>query len=204
MQTRGSHPDYSRTCTSPSPKSKSQAPGSLSLIPHAQMLWNWHTVDACFLASTWRITSAGMFAGSCIGVVALVVFLEFLRRVSREYDRRVFEESRSLLNIAGTVSSSVSSREDGLITAMSDEKGGDKQQVAALHLTETSKGPVNGKFVRPSLVQQSVRALLYTAQLSLAYILMLLAMSFNGYILVCIFVGGFLGFLVFNWEVRTM
>lgn len=51
-----------------------------------QMLWNWYTVDSCFISRTWRITSKGMFAGSCIGVICLVICLEGLRRAQREYD----------------------------------------------------------------------------------------------------------------------
>jgi hypothetical protein len=51
------------------------------------MLWNWYTVDSCFIASSWHITSKGMFAGSCIGVILLVMALEFLRRSVKEYDR---------------------------------------------------------------------------------------------------------------------
>ena len=51
------------------------------------MLWNWYTVDSCFISSTWHITSKGMFAGSCIGVILLVIALEGLRRGQRELDR---------------------------------------------------------------------------------------------------------------------
>ena len=51
------------------------------------MLWNWYTVDACFISSTWHVRSRGAFAGSCIGVVLLVMSLEFLRRAQREFDR---------------------------------------------------------------------------------------------------------------------
>src|ERR1700679_2420036 len=51
------------------------------------MLWNWYTIDACFLSSSWHITSHGMLAGSCIGVICLVLLLEFLRRSVKEYDR---------------------------------------------------------------------------------------------------------------------
>ena len=44
-----------------------------------QMLWNWYTVDACFLSTSWRINNDGAFAATCIGVVLLVVALEVLR-----------------------------------------------------------------------------------------------------------------------------
>lgn len=36
-----------------------------------------------FLAESWHVTSKGMFAGSCIGVICLVISLEFLRRIQR-------------------------------------------------------------------------------------------------------------------------
>jgi copper transporter 1 len=59
------------------------------------MLWNWNTVDTCFIAKSWHITSRGMFAGSCIGVVLLVILLEFLRRLGKEYDRLLLRQHKS-------------------------------------------------------------------------------------------------------------
>jgi copper transporter 1 len=53
------------------------------------MLWNWNTVDSCFLSSTWHIRSKGMFAGSVIGVFLLVIAIEAVRRGAREYDRYI-------------------------------------------------------------------------------------------------------------------
>jgi hypothetical protein len=38
----------------------------------SQMLWNWHVNDACFVSSSWHITSDGMMAASCIGTALLV------------------------------------------------------------------------------------------------------------------------------------
>ena len=69
-----------------------------------QMLWNWNTVDACFISSTWRITSDGMFAGSCIGVICLVMCLEALRRLQREYDAYLVRQYRKRNESVGTVS----------------------------------------------------------------------------------------------------
>jgi copper transporter 1 len=53
---------------------------------------------------------------------------------------------------------------------------------------------------RPSLVEHSVRSLLHMVQFAVAYIIMLLAMYFNGYIIICIFIGAFLGAFIFSWE----
>lgn len=51
------------------------------------MLWNWYTVDSCFLAETWHVKTKGAFAGSVIGVFLLVILIEAFRRGAREYDR---------------------------------------------------------------------------------------------------------------------
>ena len=45
-----------------------------------------------FLSRSWHIESHGMFAASCIGVGLLVVSLEFLRRIGKEYDVAVLRQ----------------------------------------------------------------------------------------------------------------
>lgn len=37
-------------------------------------------------------------------------------------------------------------------------------------------------------------------QFAVAYIIMLMAMYYNGYIIICIFIGAFLGAFLFAWE----
>jgi copper transporter 1 len=64
------------------------------------MLWNWYSVDTCFLSSSWHNTTKGMFAGSVIGVFILVILIEAVRRGGREYDRYLSK------NALGRVSSS--------------------------------------------------------------------------------------------------
>lgn len=65
------------------------------------MLWNWTTVDACFLSKTWHVTSKGMFAGSVLGVFFLCVAIEALRRAAREYDRKIAAMNRTLAPAKG-------------------------------------------------------------------------------------------------------
>jgi copper transporter 1 len=123
------------------------------------MLWNWYTVDSCFLARSWHVTSNGMFAGSCIGVVLLVIALEFLRRSGKEYDHYILREYQKKLT-AITLPSPGSSTDHG--------KNG-----AAL----TARGiePVS-KF-RPTVLQQAIRALLHMTAFAVAYFIMLYAHS---------------------------
>jgi copper transporter 1 len=54
--------------------------------------------------------------------------------------------------------------------------------------------------LRPSILQQIFRAILHAIQFGIAYIVMLLAMYYNGYFIICIFLGAFVGSFIFNWE----
>lgn len=53
------------------------------------MLWNWTTVDACFLSSSWHVTSKAMFGGSVVGVFFLCMAIEAIRAAARAYDRKL-------------------------------------------------------------------------------------------------------------------
>lgn len=124
------------------------------------MLWNWYTVNACFLSSSWHIRSKAHFAGSCIGVVLLVVALELVRRAQREFDNRVLKSRRSsTLSPAESASGSPSQAKQAT--------------VSLLRLVPASS-------YTPKLWEQVVRSLLYMVQFAVGYIIMLLAMYYNG------------------------
>lgn len=53
---------------------------------------------------------------------------------------------------------------------------------------------------RPNLLQQAFRTLIRTAQFTLGYCIMLMAMYYNGYIIICIILGVFIGTYIFQWE----
>lgn len=140
------------------------------------MLWNWYTIDACFLTSTWQIQNQGMMAATCIGVMLLVVLVEFLRRLGREYDNvlhRQFERRAATYGAAVAVSGCT-----GAVTLA-------RQTVT----------------FRSTPLQQLVRAVIHALTFGGAYIIMLLAMYFNGYIIISIFVGSGLGKFFCDWLV---
>ncbi|ORY12632.1 Ctr copper transporter [Clohesyomyces aquaticus] len=157
------------------------------------MLWNWYTIDACFLSSSWHITSKGMFAGSCIGVILLVLVLEFLRRAGKEYDRFLLAQHIRSLSIP-TPASSASSHNCSTAAVA---------KAATSSTAPTPNGtyqPIRESTFRPNVMQQAIRALLHMLQFAVAYFIMLLAMYYNGYIIICIFIGAYLGYFVFGWE----
>ncbi|KAF4979855.1 hypothetical protein FZEAL_4021 [Fusarium zealandicum] len=140
------------------------------------MLWNWNTIDACFLAESWQIQNKGMMAATCIGVLLLVILVEFFRRLGKEYDallQRQFQRQATTHGVA-------------LAAA------GCTGAVMPTHQTLT---------FRASPLQQLVRAVIHAITFAGAYIIMLLAMYFNGYIIICIFVGSGLGKFFCDWLV---
>jgi copper transporter 1 len=160
-----------------------------------QMLWNWNVLDACFISESWQIKSKGMFAGSCIGVILLVMALEFLRRLSKEYDRFLikqhtakFQDSPAPIVVAAKSANAASKAGPESVNS----------QEAACP-TGTAMPPF-----RPNVLQQATRALLHMVQFAVAYFVMLLAMYYNGYFIICIFIGAYIGSFIFQWETLSV
>ncbi len=141
-----------------------------------------------FLSSTWHITSRGMFAGSCIGVIFLVMSLEFLRRLSKEYDRYILRQYQ-LTYIPNAVPTSTQS------TAPEQSYSKTAEPEVSKEVRSLKMSPF-----RPHILQQVVRATLHMLQFAVAYFVMLLAMYYNGYIIICIIIGAWVGAFIFSWE----
>ncbi|KAI9701729.1 MAG: Copper Transporter integral membrane protein that functions in high affinity copper transport [Bogoriella megaspora] len=156
------------------------------------MLWNWYTIDACFLSESWRITSHSMFAGSCIGIILLVMSLEGLRRLAVVYDGYLLRKYtvRDYSKVRQKSSSERSLRNPS-----------NADDIRALSVPIVAGEPTpQSRTVRPGPLEQAVRSWLHMMQFGVAYLVMLLAMYYNGYILLSILIGAFLGFFLFQWK----
>jgi copper transporter 1 len=175
----------------------SRASASPARANKEQMLWNWYTIDACFLSRSWHITSHGAFAATCIGVVLLVVLLEALRRIGKEYDEHIQRDfAARLALIAGSPIEPLSaSSADGTSPAPATCP-------AAANATE-AVAPQTVTF-RATPLQQFTRAVIHAATFGVAYIVMLLAMYYNGYIIISILIGALLGKFLCDWMTRTV
>ncbi|KAI9903776.1 hypothetical protein N3K66_000305 [Trichothecium roseum] len=141
------------------------------------MLWNWYTIDACFLSKSWRIENQGMMAATCIGVILLVTLVEFFRRLGKEYDGFLTRQFHRRAASLGPV-------------AIADGCAGGTTELARRDVV-----------FRATPLQQAIRAFLHALTFGGAYIVMLLAMYFNGYIIICIFLGSGIGKFVCDWLV---
>jgi copper transporter 1 len=113
-------------------------------------------------------------------VILLVIVLEALRRAGKEYDRYIVNQHIKTLSPASSSASSAN---------------GSKNPATA----DTTPLVAVPRF-RPSVLQQAIRALLHMLQFAVAYFVMLLAMYYNGYIIICIFIGAYIGYFIFGYE----
>ncbi|KAH6854681.1 putative high affinity copper protein [Chaetomium sp. MPI-CAGE-AT-0009] len=170
--------------------------GSGSAGPECKisMLWNWYTIDACFLTSSWQIASHGAFAATCLGVILMVVVLEGLRRLGKEYDEHIQRDFAARVALITNVPAAA---------APADAAGSSCPAAVPGRTAEEAQAPRTVTF-RVSPLQQFVRALIHAATFGLAYIVMLLAMYYNGYIIICILIGALLGKFLCDWMTRTV
>ncbi|KAI0403995.1 ctr copper transporter [Xylaria palmicola] len=148
----------------------------LSLTTGFQMLWNWNTIGSCFFAESWKIKTEGMMAATCIGVFLLAIMLEFVRRVGKEYD--------------------------GFILRQFQQHADAQAAMARLEDDCCSAGLRAGSetaIFRATPMQQLIRSFIHAVAFGIAYILMLIAMAFNGYVIIVIIIGAGFGKFLCDW-----
>lgn len=165
------------------------------------MLWNWNVEDSCFLANSWHITSRGMFGGTCVGIVFLVVALEFVRRMHREYDRfivRQWKASQEALD-----SSVVNDKSSSSQSSFAEKLGSRVKNFNGPLLSNRRLGILGSteEVFSPTLFQQLIRSVFYVVTAGAGYIVMLLLMYFNGYIFFCVLIGALIGYFFFESDV---
>ncbi|KAF3917014.1 hypothetical protein ABW21_db0204226 [Orbilia brochopaga] len=174
------------------------------------MYWNWYTIDACFLSKSWHITSAGMFAGSCIGIVFLVVAVEGLRRLARELDRHIVRDWHARAALAAS-HTNIHVKNPSTAPPAATSTPDSASEKVAVGKTPASRNrgllerfcpvPINTAATpRPTIFQQLLKSFIYAVLIGVGYILMLLAMYYNGYIFFCLIIGAWLGNFLFGWD----
>jgi len=130
--------------------------------------------------------------------------LELLRRLSKEYDRyilRVAQKQRSTaLSLEGASPGQLSPSPTQKNIEATDRDVESIGSLTAAIGCESTRGNKLGKTFKPTLLQQAIRATLHMVQFAVAYFIMLLVMYYNGYLIICIIIGAWLGAFMFSWE----
>ncbi|KAF9993677.1 hypothetical protein BGZ65_010759, partial [Modicella reniformis] len=129
---------------------------------------------------SWRIDTPFALIISCIIIIGLAASYELLRAQSRRYEERLIEGARKRhggesSTRAGVSSNGIAEHEDEILLLPSGMSG-----------------------LRLSSQQQLTRALFYMAQVFVGFFLMLIFMTFNGYLMASTVIGSGLGFFYFG------
>jgi copper transporter 1 len=127
------------------------------------MLWNWTTLDTCFLTRTWHVSTLPTFFLSCLAIFALALGLELLRRLIKDHERYLRERRvRAAEDEEERVGVDVG--EDGMGRPLIAKTG---------EIGEGKAGWGTSGMGREKVYRQAARAGLHTVQVALAYVVML-------------------------------
>ncbi|KAF1912579.1 Ctr copper transporter family-domain-containing protein [Ampelomyces quisqualis] len=147
------------------------------------MLFTWDTTDLCIVFRGWRISGTGSLIASLLAIVLLTAGYEAVREASRRYEAyatRVGER-----RAGGTESS--------------------ETQDTPNNANESSSLLGPGRNVGKNSEQQMkiVKGILYAMQVFYSFFIMLLFMTYNGWIMLAVAVGAFVGYLLFSGSSST-
>ncbi|KAF2013291.1 Ctr-domain-containing protein [Aaosphaeria arxii CBS 175.79] len=144
------------------------------------MLFTWDTKDLCIVFHGWHIDGTASLIFSLLAIVLMTAGYEAVRELSRRYD--LYAKSLS------------EGRRSG------DDLTSDRAAQCEDDATESSSLLNPGRLTgRPSEQQTKIiKAILYAVQVFYSFFIMLLFMTYNGWVMFAVAVGAFVGYLLFS------
>ncbi|KAF1932316.1 Ctr copper transporter [Didymella exigua CBS 183.55] len=142
------------------------------------MLFTWDTTDLCIVFRSWHVSGTFSLVVALVGIILLTAGYEAVREASRRYEAH-------------------SSK------ALEGRRGGDDlrvQRAKDVHTTDESSSLLHsGRNAGSNAERQAklVKAALYAVQVFYSFFIMLLFMTYNGWIMLAVAVGAFVGYLLF-------
>ncbi|QPG72837.1 hypothetical protein FOA43_000139 [Brettanomyces nanus] len=176
---------------------------------------------------TWHVNSRGMFAGTCIGVFFWVLAYLWFHRMIVEYDRAIVEYKLAQYaqthsdacccceNGAGestdiTEKAASSSDSSDAIYSVTDSKVSQffrpiarvlKHRWLVNHSHSDKDGSI---LVYPSPLEHLFKSVLYMMEWACSFLIMLMWMYYNGYVVITCILGYFFGQLLFSYAPLTV
>ncbi|TCD68277.1 hypothetical protein EIP91_011243 [Steccherinum ochraceum] len=149
------------------------------------MLWNTQIEDTCIVFESWHISTKTGFVFSCIAIVFLGIFYEWLREAQKNLDRRIAARLRAQGKGKGHVA----------VVSAVDADGDVLEEEDLLTGVPAWKGAVQTSVPVASRV---FRATLYGATVFLSFFLMLVFMTYNAYLILATVLGAAIGHYIFT------
>jgi len=163
------------------------------------MLWNTDIIDTCIVFRSWHISTRAAFFWSCLAIVALGVFYEYLRVFQRKLDYRIALSLSSGQHGAKGKGRSRSLNRTGSISLGPEGSEGNTGSEESGLLSGRSQwlnASITGVPVPP--VSRALRAIVYGATVFISFFLMLVFMTYNAYPIFAVVVGASLGHYIFG------
>ncbi|KAF5328814.1 hypothetical protein D9619_011640 [Psilocybe cf. subviscida] len=161
------------------------------------MLWNTEIVDTCIVFRSWHISTRAAFVWSCLAIVALGIFYEYLRVFQRKLDHHI-ALSLSTGGAKGKGRARSTGRTGSISLGPGESEGNAGLEESGL-LSGGSKwlnASITGVPVPP--VSRALRAIVYGGTVFISFFLMLVFMTYNAYLIFAVVVGASLGHYIFG------
>lgn len=189
----------------------SSSMSGMSMSCTMSMLWNWYTDDVCFISNKWKTTTKAKFGGSCVGVFALLLALNWLRRFMNEYKNECAKLRLSAARVKISSCKTLKSRAKPFIqmnigrTALMDDLANPFLQVLRhnwLNCISNDHFVLEGNkmYIYQSYLEHTLSCVLSTIEWSVLHVTMLLFMYFNGYIFISCMIGTGVGYFLFQYK----
>ncbi|PCD19482.1 hypothetical protein FGRA07_05231 [Fusarium graminearum] len=162
--------------------------GGMTDMCSMNMLFTWDTNNLCIVFRQWHVRSTTSLLFSLIAVIILAIGYEALRSVSRRYEQSLDNRVRS---VPSKLSISISRlyTTSAHISYPGNPKYERKQNAALYPLALSGQADQRAHLIK---------AVLYALQNFYAFMLMLVFMTYNGWVMVSVSLGAFLGYLFFG------
>ncbi|KAG9285420.1 hypothetical protein G9A89_010895 [Geosiphon pyriformis] len=159
------------------------------------MLFNWQRENLCIVFKWWRVDSLFTLLIACLLVALLTASYEALREASRKYEQRIYEGELYRLRdhvSAGPLHSSRNSLED------------DGDLGANIYVKDDV--PLLGAISTVKLTrrQQMTRSFLYALQVFISMFVMLIFMTYNGFLMISVVIGAGVGYYIFAARILSL
>ncbi|KAG2236607.1 hypothetical protein INT48_000161 [Thamnidium elegans] len=148
----------------------SMAEHDMPVMCAMNMLFNWQIKDTCIVFEWWHIYTATDLLLSCIIVFAITAGYEYLRVLSNSLDDQWSQADKKKL---------------------SDQIHGEESETTDSFLRKDTMRRWSSK-------QEAIRSLVYAALVGISFWLMLVFMTYNGYLMISIVLGAGFGHFIFG------
>ncbi|KAJ2969496.1 hypothetical protein NUW58_g9976 [Xylaria curta] len=168
------------------------------------MLFTWDTTNLCIVFRQWHITGPASLIFSLLAIVAICAGYEALREGTRKYELWLSNKEAAYSEYFCSFSLPREQREDHYQDNTTHLEQGQEQVAETTPFLGIER--IGAGASSESSVGQRARifkAILYGVQNFYAFMIMLLFMTYNGYVMIAVAVGAGLGYYVFGSHTRA-